>query len=140
MNFVIDTNILLSALIKDSVTREIIIESGLNFYYPKISFKEIQKYKSLVLKKSGMNEKEYNLLLNILLDNIVLVSDNQFSDSLNKAEGLIGKIDSDDVVFLACAISLGLDIWSDDKHFQEQKEIKVLRTPEFVNKFLKFSS
>ena len=137
MNFVIDTNILISALIKDSVTRKIIIESGLNFYYPKISFYEIQKHKPLVLKKSGMSEKQFNDVLNILLDNVILVSEYRFADSLDKANNLIGKIDINDVVFLACALSLDLEIWSDDKHFQKQKKVKVLTTQEFVKRFLR---
>ena len=137
MNFVIDTNILISALIKDSVTRKIIIESGLNFYYPKISFYEIQKHKQLVLKKSRMSEKQFNDVLNILLDNVILVSESQFADSLDKANNLIGKIDINDVVFLACALSLDLEIWSDDKHFQKQKKVKVLTTQEFVKRFLR---
>jgi len=137
MNFVIDTNILISALIKDSVTRKIIIESGLNFYYPKISFYEIQKHKQLVLKKSRMSEKQFNDVLNILLDNVILVSEHQFTDSLDMANNLIGKIDINDVVFLACALSLNLEIWSDDKHFQKQNEVKVLTTQEFIKRFLK---
>ena len=137
MNFVIDTNILISALIKDSVTRKIIIESGLNFYYPKISFYEIQKHKQLVLKKSRMSEKQFKDVLNILLDNIILVSEYQFADSLGKADDLIGKIDRNDVVFLACALSLNSEIWSDDKHFQKQKNVKVLTTQEFIKRFLK---
>ena len=137
MNFVIDTNILISALIKDSVTRKIIIESGLNFYYPKISFYEIQKHKQLVLKKSRMSEKQFNDVLNILLDNLILVSEYRFADSLDKANNLIGKIDINDVVFLACALSLDLEIWSDDKHFQKQKKVKVLTTQEFVKRFLR---
>lgn len=140
MNYVVDTNIILSALIKDSITRKIIIESGLNFYYPKISFCEIQEHKSLVLKKSGMNEKEYNFILNKLFGNIVFVSEDKFKIFLNKADKLIGKIDADDVVFLACALSLNSEIWSDDEHFQKQSAIKVLKTQEFVKTFFKGSN
>lgn len=52
MKFVIDTNILLSALIRDSTTRKIIIKSGWSFYYPEMSFHEVRKYKGLVLEMS----------------------------------------------------------------------------------------
>lgn len=44
--FVIDTNIILSAFIKNSTTRKIIVESGWDFYYPEMSFHEIRKYKN----------------------------------------------------------------------------------------------
>jgi predicted nucleic acid-binding protein len=56
MKLVIDTNILLSALIKDSTTRKIIIQSEWQLYYPEISFHEVHKYKQLVLEKSGLCE------------------------------------------------------------------------------------
>ena len=52
MILVIDTNIFLASLIRDSTTRKIIIESGWNFFYPEMSFHEVRKYKDLVLKMS----------------------------------------------------------------------------------------
>ncbi len=137
MSVVIDTNILLSALIKDSVTRKIIIKYGLNFYYPEISFHEIQKYKNLVLKKSGMNEKEYKILLDCLFDHIILIPEKQIIQEIKKADKIIGNIDIDDVVFLACAIALNADIWSDDKDFKKQRKVDVFTTQEFMKRFLK---
>ena len=50
MKIIIDTNVLLSALIKNSSTRTIIMESGWTFYYPEMSFHEVRKYKDLVIK------------------------------------------------------------------------------------------
>ena len=52
MILVIDTNILLASLIRDSTTRKIIVESGWGFYYPEMSFHEVRKYKGLVLEMS----------------------------------------------------------------------------------------
>ena len=75
MRFIIDTNILLSALIKDSTTRKVIVKSGWDFYYPEMSFHEVRKYKELVLKKSGMSEKDYNKLLECILEHVNIVPD-----------------------------------------------------------------
>ena len=119
MSVVIDTNIILSALIKNSVTRKVIIKSGLNFYYPENSFHEIQKYKNLVLKKSGVNEREYKIVLDSLFDHIILIPKKQIIQEIREADKIIGHIDVDDVVFLACALSLNADIWSDDKDFKK---------------------
>ena len=74
MKFVIDTNILLSALIKDSATRMIILDSNWVFYYPEISLQEVRRYKETVVKKSGLTEQEYQAILNRLLRNMSLVS------------------------------------------------------------------
>lgn len=135
MILVIDSNILLSALIRDSDTRKIILESGWSFYYPEISFHEIRKYKAMVLKKSGMSEEEYNQLLGLLLNYITLVPIERFLNNLKEANEILGKIDSDDVVFLAVAMSLSnSEIWSNDSHLQKQNKINVLKTEDIVKR------
>ena len=75
MKLVLDTNILLSALIKDSTTRKIIVESGWKLYYPEMSFHEIRKYKDLVLKKANIAESDYVELLEYLLEYLILIPD-----------------------------------------------------------------
>ena len=137
MSVVIDTNIILSSLIKDSITREIIIKSGLNFYYPEISFHEVEKYAGIVIRKSGMTKKEYGRVLNVLMDKINLVSEKQFTQRLKEADRILGKIDKDDVVFLACALALNIGIWSDDKDFQKQKKVGIFTTRDMINRFFK---
>jgi predicted nucleic acid-binding protein len=136
MIFVIDSNILISALIRDSTTRKIIIESEWTFYYPEIAFHEIRKYKKLVLEKSGMAEMEYSIVLRRLLKHITLVSEEQFSHNLKGANEILGKIDVDDVVFLAVAMSLeNSKIWSNDPHLNQQNKVKALKTEDVVKLF-----
>jgi len=136
MIFVIDSNILISALIRDSTTRKIIIESEWTFYYPEIAFHEIRKYKKLVLEKSGMAEMEYSVVLRRLLKHITLVSEEQFSHNLKGANEILGKIDVDDVIFLAVAMSLeNSKIWSNDPHLNQQNKVKALKTEDVVKLF-----
>ena len=136
MIFVIDSNILISALIRDSTTRKIIIESEWTFYYPEIAFHEIRKYKKLVLEKSGMAEMEYSVVLRRLLKHITLVSEEQFSHNLKGANEILGKIDVDYVVFLAVAMSLeNSKIWSNDPHLNQQNKVKALKTEDVVKLF-----
>src|SRR3989344_4373906 len=136
MILVIDTNILLAGLIKDSTVRKIIVESGWEFYYPEISFHEIRKYKDLVLEKSGMNEEDYTKLLNHLLKHIKLVPEEEIKGNMEEADKLLGKIDPDDVVFLATAFSIdNSKIWSDDPHLEKQNKIRVFKTKHIVKLF-----
>ena len=65
---VIDTNIIISALIKDSATRKIIVESSLQFAYPEPSLQEIMKYKNYILEKSGYSKSTFDSILNKLLE------------------------------------------------------------------------
>ena len=137
MRLVIDTNILLSALIRDSLTRKMIVESDWTLYYPEISFHEIRKYQKLVLEKSGMIKEEYDDLLAHLLDHILLVPDEKIFQNLEEAKQIMAHIDPDDVVFIAAALSLHNTIlWSDDKDFQKQDKINQTTTKQIANQFL----
>lgn len=136
MILVIDTNILLAGLIKDSTVRKIIVESGWEFHYPEMSFHEVRKYKDLVLEKSGMNEEEYTELLNHLLKHITLVTEEQIKPKIEEADKILGKIDPDDVVFLATAFSIeNSKIWSDDPHLEKQIKVRVFKTKHIVKLF-----
>ncbi len=136
MKIIVDTNILLSALIKDSITRNILIESQWQFFYPEMSFHEVRKYKGLVLDKSGMKEEEYILVLNQLFQNIELIPEESIFPFLKEANGIIGKIDVDDVVFLAAALGIPDSlIWSDDSDFNKQNKVRVLKTKDIVKLF-----
>ena len=126
MILVIDSNILFASLIRDSTVRKIIVESGWDFFYPESSFHEIRKYKDLVLEKSGMSEEDYTELLNDLLKHIKLVPEEEIKGNMGEADTLLGKIDPDDVVFLATAFSIeNSKIWSDDPHLEKQDKIRV---------------
>ncbi len=136
MKLVVDTNVLISALIKDSVTRKIITKSGWEFYYPEISLQEIENYKNLILEKSGMNNVEFEDLFNILMRYINLIMFRKFSEQLESAKRIIQHVDPDDVVFIALALSFENDgVWSDDKHFKMQEEIEIYTTEEVVREF-----
>ncbi len=136
MILVIDSNILLAGLIKDSNVRKIIVESGWEFYYPEMSFHEVRKYKDLVLEKSGMNEEEYTELLNHLLKHITLVPEEQIKGKIEEANEIFGEIDPDDVVFLATAFSIdNAKIWSDDAHFEKQNKARVFKTKHIMKLF-----
>jgi predicted nucleic acid-binding protein len=136
MIFVIDSNILISALIRDSITRKILIESGWKFYYPEIAFEEIRRHSGAVLQKSGMDEEDYGNVLNILLKHIILVPEEQFKVNIKEANKIIGKIDATDVVFLALAMGINNSkIWSNDAHLHMQNKVKSLKTEEVVKLF-----
>lgn len=136
MKLVIDTNIILSALIKDSITRKIIVKSNWEFYYPLMSFYEINKYKNLVIKKSNLSEEKYDNLLISLFKHIKLVHNDKILNNLDKAKNIMFYIDPDDVVFIATSLSIDNSIiWSDDNDFKKQNEVSVINTKEIINLF-----
>src|SRR3989344_3923797 len=118
MSVVIDVNVVLSALMKDSTTREIIVKSGLDFCFPETSLTKIRKYKGLILEKSGLSEREFSQLFDKLLSFIRLIPTEEVKSRWLDAKKIIGHIDVEDDVFVATALSQNAVIWSEDKHFE----------------------
>ena len=63
MKLVLDSNIIFSALIKKSTTRNIILSDIFDLHAPEYIFSEITKHKELILKKSKMNNGDFDALL-----------------------------------------------------------------------------
>ena len=133
MTFILDSNIIISALIKDSKTREIIAKTDQKFLIPEIVIDEIRKYKGLIIEKSKMSEEDYTTVLKKLLSYIEVIPNEVTEQNLEKAIKIMADIDIKDVIFIAAALSYpDSKIWSDDKHFERQNEIKILKTKEMV--------
>ena len=73
MRIVLDVNVLLSALIRDSTTRNIIINSEFDFCFPEPSLHKIRKYQEYIIKKSGLSEIEYFIVWENLLKFIKII-------------------------------------------------------------------
>ncbi len=131
-SIVIDTNIFISALIKDSLTRELIINSPFNLFFPEYEFTEIKNNKEEIIKKSGLSEIELINLIRHLLKHVKIIKNSRIIKYRTKADEIMKNIDEDDAVFVAVALTLNCPIWSDDGHFQKQKEIKVFTTKEII--------
>lgn len=138
MIIIIDTNVLISALIRDSTTREIIISSGLDFRLPEISIHEIRKHKPMILEKSGVSESAYEKMLNNLLEYVLLIPTEEIEETLEESKKIMQHIDPNDVAFLAAAMAYPDSIiWSDDRHFEKQKKVRVVKTEQLFRMFYK---
>lgn len=134
MNIVIDSNILFSALIKNSTTRKIILEYEGCFLFPSPIFEEMQKHKHELIKKSGMTTKYFNLLLELLLKKVIVIPKEKLIPYKHQADALVKNIDPDDSVFVACALAYKGILWTDDKKLKKVKSIRVLNTKEIIQK------
>lgn len=137
MKIIADVNIILAALLKNSTTRRIIIESGFEFYFPETSLHKIRKYKDYIINKSGFSEKDYQTILAKLFKYITIIPTEEITKNWENAKNIMAHIDEEDVVFIASALSItDSKIWSNDDHFTKQKFIKIFTTEE-LSKALK---
>jgi len=132
MKFVIDTNIIFSAMIKDSITRKLILSDVFELFVPEYLFEEIRDNAEIILEKTGMNEKDFTALLTLLEKHLKFVERNAYAEKLPVAEKEMKNIDVTDSTFLALAFALDCPIWSNDKHFKKQNLVKAYTTKEIL--------
>jgi len=135
MKFIIDTNIIISALIKFGKTREIIFEGFFDLITPAYTLTEIEKHREEICEKSGLSNQQIDDIINLLFKYINILNPKVYYDFLVKASKLVN--DKKDIPFIVAAFSLNCPIWSDDKHFQKQKEIKIFTTKKMLELYYK---
>jgi predicted nucleic acid-binding protein len=133
MIYVIDANILFAAIIRDSATRKIILDSNAQFLAPDYLLTEHERYGTLLRAKSGLSEKAYERLLVLLLSRIRLVAWDELRMSAEQAYALAKDIDPYDTMFFACCLANpGSVLWSDDKKLKKQDKVKIVNTEEML--------
>lgn len=128
MKLIVDTNIIISALIKDSTTRYIITHIDAELITIGFSEKEISKYKVTILEKASINELEFEAILEELKEKLIILDDRIIQKNMIEARKIMDNIDQNDTPFIAAALATNSNIWSDDKHFERQNKVKVWKT------------
>tara|TARA_Y100000310_G_scaffold336553_1_gene421413 strand:- start:192 stop:608 length:417 start_codon:yes stop_codon:yes gene_type:complete len=137
MRLVVDTNIIISALLKDSLTRKILTRGNLELLTLDFSIEEIGKYKNHLIRKAGITEEIFEHVLDSIKDKMEIVIDDVVLLKMEEASNIMDKIDPDDTPFIAAALATKSNIWSDDKHFKKQNKVKVWQT-EKLGRYLEF--
>ena len=133
MKLIVDTNILLKALIKDSKVRAILLNPSYQFAVPEYALEEVERHIPLIVEKSSLSEREIKLALSILLTNMRVIPKEDVLAKWSEAEEIMGSIDKNDAPFIAASLSMSCDgIWSDDKHLKRQNRVKVWTTDDIL--------
>ncbi len=136
MKIIVDANILFSALIKDSKTREIILRSGFEFYTPEFVFEELNKYRKEIMLKSDLNKEDFQKLFVSIFRVIKVLPDEDLVEFTAEAKRLAERIDTKDVQYVAAVLKIENSVfWSDDKGLKKIKEIKILNSFEVASFF-----
>lgn len=132
---VVDTNLIFSALIpKASQIREVLFESMLTFYSPNFLIIEIYKHKDKLLKNSKLNESEFYLYFNGIIERIKFIPTDFIGlESRQKAYNLCHDVDIKDTPFVALSIDLAIPLWTGDnklKHGLRKKGFNNFYNPQ----------
>ncbi len=130
MRLVVDANVLFSALIKDSISSELIFSKGLELYTPQIILEELAKHLGYLKGKTQRSDIEFNRLIESFKTAVSVISNKELSSFVEGAD--IISPDPNDILYFAVAIMLGAPIWSNDKALKKQDRIKIYTTAELL--------
>lgn len=131
MKLIINSNPIISAFIKKSKTRELILNPKITLITPNFALDEIRKYEETICNKGNISRSEFQLLLILLFEKIRTIPYEEYKDRIFEAKSLI--TDTNDVPFLALSLATKNDgIWSNDLGFKEQTRTKVWSTKELL--------
>jgi predicted nucleic acid-binding protein len=134
MRLVIDSNRLMAGLIKHSICRKIILHKDFAFYSPDAVVIEIGRHRDYLIEKSKTDEKNFDVLLYTLLENITVIPYEDMQDEFEIALKEMKSIDVKDSPFLAVGIAVKADgIWTEDRDFLKQNILKVYSTKELLD-------
>ncbi|MFQ5975306.1 MAG: PIN domain-containing protein [Candidatus Hydrothermarchaeales archaeon] len=133
MNLIVDANIVISALLKDSTARRILLHPSFDFYAPDFLFEEIEENITLIPKKSRLPRKELPKLIDLLKETVSSIPFDIYQDKLQEAHEIIGSIDEEDIPYIALSLAIPNEgILTEDKHFLRQKKVRIVKIKELL--------
>jgi len=133
MKLIVDTNCVISALIKSAKSRDIICSPRFTLSAPEHLISEVMNHKQDIIEKSGMTDAEYDELVGIMLSNIAIIPDIEYKKYKEEAVKLAKH--EEDIPFLALSLAKNIPIWSNDSDMKQQSTIRVLTTAELLKEY-----
>ena len=135
---VVDVNVVLSALWKKGDSFNVFALNDLldrfEFIAPEFFLIELEKHKEEIFKRSKLSKDIFDEVLEMILDQITIIFEPEFSRFLLKAKELLS-VHLKDVQYVALALKLECSIFLGDKILREilsNSPIKVLSPKEML--------
>ena len=134
MRLVIDTNVFMAGLLKDSIVRKILSSENIQFFIPEHALDELEKHKNTLIKKANINAAEFDEMVSLLLENIEVVPESKIKAKFKEAKDVMKDIDIKDSPFIATVLSIECGgLLTFDEHFQKQNKIKIFKIKDLIN-------
>ena len=133
MQLVVDANVLLASLLKEAVTRELLLDSRLSLFAPEHLISETLRHlksNAAVRKRIHLSGQALEELFYFLTQEIETTPKKSYSACMKEALSLAPH--AEDAPYLALALSLNLPIWSNDKGLKYQNKVIVYSTSELI--------
>ena len=132
MELVVDANIMVAGLLKNGITRELMLKNDISLYTSEFILVEFFKHINELAKKADMQKDDFKDLAEILIveSGLKIITKDEVRSFIDLAEKI--SPDPDDVLYFATALKLDCGIWSNDKELKNQNHVKVYSTSDLI--------
>jgi predicted nucleic acid-binding protein len=130
MILIVDANILFAALIKNSLTAELMFNADFQLYTCEFIIDEFFKYEKEIMKKTHRTKEEFITIMHQLKDIITVIPKEEYSKLMIEAEKF--SPDPKDTLYFALALKLNASIWSNDDRLKKQDKVVIHKTSDLM--------
>lgn len=128
MILVIDANSVISALLKDSKARQIIVSDKFTLIAPEFLSEELNKHRKYIVEKAGLSDDGVRLLITMLFRHIRIVPKEEYKAKLDVASEIMEN-DLRDAPYVACYLAMKCDaVWTNDADYDNKIDVKTVTT------------
>jgi len=132
---VVDANVLVSALLKNSVTRKVLLGNNTpQMFAPEFIKEELFKYSEEFAKRLKISQIQTKEALELLFgaSKICVLHSSEYFNQM--PEALQACPDKKDAPYFAVALKLGCPLWSNDLALKKQNKVTIYSTAELLKK------
>lgn len=134
MKVVLDTNVLVSALMRDGFTRTLLVHPDLDMATPEYALDEVQRHLPSLAQRMRVPVQQARLTLELLLGHMATVPHEDYRGEMRRADEILRDIDPDDAAFAALALATGLPLWTQDKALLNCTELDTITTHQLARR------
>ncbi|MBI4361242.1 hypothetical protein HY572_05725 [Candidatus Micrarchaeota archaeon] len=133
MRLVVDSNRFIAALLRDSFSRRVLFSKKFRFFSIGLMRSELSKYEQELRRKSGLSRPDFEALRELMFSRLLFLEASELKPFMGAARAALDAVDPKDSPFLAAALAVRVDgIWSDDRHFERQRLVRVFKTKDLA--------
>ncbi len=130
MEAVADTNVIVAAILRAGLTRNLIFRGDLQLTSPDYAYVEILNHEKEYLIKSGLERPAFERAVEIILSRITPIPEEEYGGQAALARTI--SPDASDWPFFALALTKRCPLWSNDKALKGQDRVQVISTAELL--------
>ena len=131
MDLAVDTNVVVAAILKQGITRNLVFNSSLSLYSPERLSIELANHEKEFLEKTGLSAEVFREVFALVVSQIQIMPLKEYIAYADVAKKV--SPDQDDWPFLAVALSKKCVLWSNDKLLCNQKMVRVYSTQDLLD-------